>query len=225
MPRLADHDARRRQITDAARRVIVRGGLDAATFQAVAAEAGISVRLVQYYFGTKKAFLLGTLKSVIDAMAFRFIEQFESLDAEPDPRVALQTIGRALLPLDDVRRDEAQVLAAYSTARLTGSQQVPGETLAPARLLVQTLAEHIRRARGQIPEAEAPDVHDVTELDAELLTVLISGLSQSVLSNFHSPERATELLDHTIDRILGSTAPEDRPSRHTRFRVSPSGRV
>jgi len=196
---LADHDARRRQITDAARRVIVRGGLDAATFQAVAAEAGISVRLVQYYFGTKKAFLLGTLKSVIDAMAFRFIEQFESLDAQPDPRVALQTIGRALLPLDDIRRDEAQVLAAYSTARLTGSQQVPTEALAPAQLLVQTMAEHIRRARGLAPDA---DVHDATELDAELLTVLISGLSQSVLSDFHSPERATELLDHTIDRVL-----------------------
>ncbi len=51
MPRLVDHEVRRRQITDAVRRVIVTGGLEAVTFQSVAAEAGISIRLVQYYFG------------------------------------------------------------------------------------------------------------------------------------------------------------------------------
>ncbi|WP_228539386.1 TetR family transcriptional regulator [Nocardia sp. XZ_19_385] len=34
----------RQQITDAARRVIAAGGLEAATFQSVAAEAGVSVR-------------------------------------------------------------------------------------------------------------------------------------------------------------------------------------
>lgn len=207
MPRLADHDARRRQITDAARRVIVRGGLEAATFQAVAAEAGISVRLVQYYFGTKKEFLLGTLKSVIDAMASRFIEQFESLGDDPDPRFALQTIGRALLPLDDLRRDEAQVLAAYQAARLTGSEPLPSETLAPARLLVETLAEHIGRARGYPTGDDSPDTQAAIGLDAELLSVLIPGLSQTVLSDFHTPERAAELLDHAIDRILGPAGP------------------
>jgi len=197
---LADHDARRRQITDAARRVIVRGGLEAATFQAVAAEAGISVRLVQYYFGTKKDFLLGTLRSVIDAMARRFLEQFQSLGAEPDPRYALRTIGRALLPLDDTRRAEAQILAAYQAARLTGSTALPGETLAPARLLEQTLEEHIRRARELTPGAtDMP----AARRDAEMLTVVIAGLSQSVLSDFTSPERAAELLDHAIDRVLG----------------------
>ncbi|WP_040796319.1 TetR/AcrR family transcriptional regulator [Nocardia higoensis] len=210
MPRLADHDARRRQITDAARRVIVRGGLDAATFQAVAAEAGISVRLVQYYFGTKRDFLLGTLKSVIDAMALRFLGQFESLGTEPDPRFALQMIGRALLPLDDIRRDEAQILAAYQAARLTGSPTLPGETLAPARLLEQTLAEHIRRARGLAPGSDSPEGSAAADRDAELLTVVIAGLSQAVLSDFYSPERAAELLDHTIDRVLDSERPRPR---------------
>ncbi|MEV0644912.1 TetR/AcrR family transcriptional regulator [Phytomonospora sp. NPDC050363] len=199
MPRLVDHEVRRRQITDAARRVIVRGGLDAATFQAVAAEAGMSVRLVQYYFGTKKEFLLGTLDSVVHAMAARFTVELEGLGAEPEPRVALRTIGRALLPLDDIRRDEAKVLAAYQAARLSGSQSVPAETLDPAALLVRTAAEHIRRVRD-----DGPDTRAATELDAELFTVLVAGLSQSVLSGFHSTERAAELLDHTVDRVLGS---------------------
>ncbi|MGE2771299.1 TetR family transcriptional regulator [Rhodococcus sp. 1.20] len=62
MPRLVDHEVRQREITDAVRRVIVDGGLAAVTFQSVAAEAGISVRLVQYYFGTKREFFSRRIK-------------------------------------------------------------------------------------------------------------------------------------------------------------------
>ena len=61
MPRRVDHEARRRQITDAVVRLTVKGGLPAATFREVAAEAGVSVRLVQYYFGGN-----GATQSVID---------------------------------------------------------------------------------------------------------------------------------------------------------------
>ncbi|MBA4854545.1 TetR/AcrR family transcriptional regulator [Nocardia farcinica] len=191
MPRLVDHDERRRQITDAARRVIVRGGLAAATFQAVAAEAGISVRLVQYYFGTKKDFLLGTLKAVLDDMAVRFIRQVEALGPDPDPRAAMRATALALLPLDETRRAEALVLSAYQTARLTGSPTIPGETLEAPRLLAQTFAGHLRRARG-------------SDTDAELLTGILVGLTQSTLAGYHTPDRATALVDHALDRLLGS---------------------
>ena len=47
MPKRVDHDVRRRQITDAVCRITVRGGVGAATFREVAAEAGVSVRLVE----------------------------------------------------------------------------------------------------------------------------------------------------------------------------------
>ncbi|MBF6519068.1 TetR/AcrR family transcriptional regulator [Nocardia farcinica] len=198
MPRLVDHDERRRQITDAARRVIVRGGLAAATFQAVAAEAGISVRLVQYYFGTKKDFLLGTLKAVLDDMAVRFIRHVEALGPDPDPRAAMRATALALLPLDETRRAEALVLSAYQTARLTGSPTIPGETLEAPRLLAQTFAGHLRRARGSDTDTEAD-----AEADAELLTGILVGLTQSTLAGYHTPDRATALVDHALDRLLG----------------------
>ncbi|PFX04708.1 HTH-type transcriptional regulator BetI [Nocardia farcinica] len=194
MPRLVDHDERRRQITDAARRVIVRGGLAAATFQAVAAEAGISVRLVQYYFGTKKDFLLGTLEAVLDDMAVRFVRHVEALGPDPDPRAAMRATALALLPLDETRRAEALVLSAYQTARLTGSPTIPGETLEAPRLLAQTFAGHLRRARGSDTDTEA---------DAELLTGILVGLTQSTLAGYHTPDRATALVDHALDRLLG----------------------
>ncbi len=64
MPKRVDHRERRREITDAVIRITLKGGLTAATFHEVAAEAGVSVRLVQYYFGTKDELLLATQRDV-----------------------------------------------------------------------------------------------------------------------------------------------------------------
>src|SRR6201994_5211864 len=58
MPKRADHERRRRQITEALLRVAAARGLHPAALRDVAAEAGLSVRLIQYYFGTKEQLLL-----------------------------------------------------------------------------------------------------------------------------------------------------------------------
>src|SRR5437870_1208569 len=60
MPKRVDHEERRREIVEAVIRITLKGGLTAATVREVAAEAGVSVRLVQYYFGSKDALLLAT---------------------------------------------------------------------------------------------------------------------------------------------------------------------
>ena len=52
MPKKVDHEERRRRITDAVCRITLRGGLNAATFRTIAAEAGMSAPLVQHYFAT-----------------------------------------------------------------------------------------------------------------------------------------------------------------------------
>jgi AcrR family transcriptional regulator len=49
VPRRVDHEQRRRQITDALLRIAGTRGLQAVTMREVAAEAGVSLRLVQYY--------------------------------------------------------------------------------------------------------------------------------------------------------------------------------
>ena len=67
MPKRVDHSVRRRQIIEAVCRITVKGGLASATFREVAAEAGVSVRLVQYYFGTKDELMLSTQRYVAAA--------------------------------------------------------------------------------------------------------------------------------------------------------------
>ena len=61
LPKQVDRHERRREIAAAVVRVVGERGLQGVTFREVAAEAGVSVALVQHYFGTKDNLLIETL--------------------------------------------------------------------------------------------------------------------------------------------------------------------
>lgn len=203
MPKLADHDQRRAQITGAARRVIARDGLAAATFQSVAAEAGVSVRLVQYYFGTKRKFLLATHHAVVADAGTRFTRRLGTLDEDPAPRAVIRAILVELLPTDAARRRDTVVLNAFHTAALTASDVGAEDTLGAPRFLVTTIAEQLRRAREGAPSPAADAAEpDAADLDAELIVAATSGLAQTLLVDESAGGRADELLDRLLDRMV-----------------------
>lgn len=208
MPRLVDHEVRRRHIIDAVRRVIVAGGLEGVTFQTVAAEAGISVRLVQYYFGTKKDFLLATHRSVMEDAGARFMQRWTALGSDATPREALRAVLTELLPLDDQRREEALVLGAFGWAAITGQGIAAEETFAAPRALVMVVADQLRRAQ----HADSSTLRN-PELDAELVAMAIGGLAQGMLQGYGTAESAVELVDHLLDRILGTSSRNDQHQR------------
>src|SRR3954462_11413103 len=115
MPKRVDHEARRRQITEAVCRITVKGGLTAATFREVAAEAGVSVRLVQYYFGSKDELLLITQQHVAARAAERLTAAAATVDA---PRAKLRAIMRSFIPVDDDSREHMLMFVALHTASL-----------------------------------------------------------------------------------------------------------
>jgi TetR/AcrR family transcriptional repressor of bet genes len=198
MPRLADHDERRAQITSAARRVIARDGLGAATFQSVAAEAGISVRLVQYYFGTKRQFLLATHQAVVADAGTRFTRRLSALGADPGPHEVIRAILTELLPTDADRRRDTVVLNSFHAAALTDPDVAAEDTLGAPRFLVRAIAEQLHRVRGDA----TPPGGRAAELDAELIVVGTSGLAQLLLVDDAAGERVAELLDRLLDRLV-----------------------
>lgn len=207
MPRLVDHEVRRRQITDAVRRVIVGGGLEAVTFQTVAAEAGISIRLVQYYFGTKSEFLLATHRSVMQDAGARFERRMTALGEGAAPREAIRAVLTELLPLDEQRREEAIVLGAFGTAAITGRGITAEETFAAPRALVMIVGDQLRRARR--PDGSGP-IHP--DRDAELIAMAIGGLAQSMLQGYGTAQSSIELVDHLLDHVLGPLTAEVEPA-------------
>ncbi|MFD6445502.1 TetR/AcrR family transcriptional regulator [Promicromonospora sp. NPDC060204] len=211
MPRLADHDQRRTQITDAARRVVARAGLEAATFQSVAAEAGVSVRLVQYYFGTKRKFLLATHQAVVADAGTRFTRRLGALGAEPAPREVVRALLVELLPTDAARRQDTVVLNAFHTAALTASDVDGEDTLGAPRYLITAIADQLRRARAGATAPDRAADQDVdpdpdAELDAELIVAAASGLAQTLLVDETASARADRLLDRLLDRLVAPSA-------------------
>ncbi|WP_262700635.1 MULTISPECIES: TetR/AcrR family transcriptional regulator [Streptomyces] len=160
MPRIADHDARHGQITHAVQRLIVRHGLSSVTVARTAAEAGMSVGLVQHYFTAKDEMLLATFTRVNERFTARVDELVNRGEAEG--RTIAEMLRQALtefIPLDDARRAEFLVRRAFAdqathNARLANVQR---ETLVGIRSRV---AQAIKNGTvcGEVPQgADAAD--------------------------------------------------------------------
>lgn len=168
------------------------------TFQSVAAEAGISVRLVQYYFGTKKDFLLATHRSVMDDAGARFTRRRNELGPDATPREAIRAVLTELLPLDEQRREETLVLGAFGWSAITGGGITAEETFAAPRALATIVADQLRRART------GEDAGD-PEADADLVVLAAGGLAQGMMQGYSTSRTPLELVEHLLDRVLGST--------------------
>lgn len=109
MPKIVDHDQRRRDLVQATLRIIARQGLSGATMRDIATEAGFANGAIKPYFATKS-----------DLLAATYLHVFESTNERVDRAVAglaglaaLDAFGREVLPLNDALRDEARVVLAF----------------------------------------------------------------------------------------------------------------
>lgn len=194
MPRRVDHEVRKRQISDAVVRLTVKGGLGAATFREVAAEAGVSVRLVQYYFGTKDQLLLATQRHVAERSIAR-IRRLRA-DAGDTPRDILRTIMRSFVPVDQESRDAMLMYVALFTASLLDPVLKRNEAHEVPASMRNVFAQQLGRAKlraGVDPDQEAL-----------ILLVVVTGLSQGVLDGQITPTDAFDSIDYALDRALRS---------------------
>ncbi|MFD0889708.1 TetR/AcrR family transcriptional regulator, partial [Streptosporangium algeriense] len=121
MNRADNRETRRHDITEAVLRVMTGSGLHAVTMRAVAAEAGVSLRLVQHYFETKQHLMHVTLHRLAEEMAARL--RAKLTDAHRPHDVMAAVLAEAV-PTDE--RSRAFHLAYTSYAVLA----VTDETLA-----------------------------------------------------------------------------------------------
>jgi AcrR family transcriptional regulator len=198
VPRKADREQRRRQIIEALWRITATGGLNAASFRDVAAEAGVSVRLVQYYFGTKDQLLLAALGALAKDVAGRIATRLAALGDDPPPRMVVDAILGEFLPTDDASRQAMLLFIAFHTASLTDPSLARAEALKVPRDLIAVLAEQLRR--GQRSGGTAADL-DVDK-EATVLVTVLTGMATSVLGGIHTVDEAAAILAYQLDRLF-----------------------
>jgi AcrR family transcriptional regulator len=109
MPKIVDHDARRGQIIEAVWALIARRGLGAVTMRELAAEAGYANGALSGYFRNKDEILQAA-----------FEHAFRSTNVRADRAIgdatgltALRRLCVEIMPLDDIRLQEARVVIAF----------------------------------------------------------------------------------------------------------------
>ena len=116
MPRTVDPVERRSRVAAAARAVIARDGLDAASVRRVAAEAGSSTTVVTHYFPDKQALLMAAIQDAYAAVGARMAGH---LEGGPGGLPTVRAILLEALPLDAEREAESRVWMAFWAAAST----------------------------------------------------------------------------------------------------------
>jgi TetR/AcrR family transcriptional regulator, transcriptional repressor of bet genes len=195
MPKLVDHEQRRREITDAFLRITVRGGLGAASFREVAGEAGVSVRLVQYYFGTKAELLHAANREVAQRMSARLARRVARLGADAPPRDVVAAVMKAFLPTDKQSREAMIAFFAFYTAQLTDPTLARRDASDVPRDLTTFIASQIRRAHPARKDAE---------LEAAMIAAALPSVASSVLVGYLDRAEAATIVDYALDRAFPS---------------------
>jgi AcrR family transcriptional regulator len=197
VPKLVDHEQRRRELGAAVWRVIRSRGVDGASIRTVAHEAGWSPGALRHYFSTQSELLSFAMQMVVERIEARVA----ALEPPADPRGAVEQRLHELLPLDKERRAENEVWLAFAGRALVDPQ---------LRARHQEVDEELRRAcLGALQELGSggrlrPGLD--LELEAERLHGLLDGLA---LHTAMRPERMSpERIRLVLARHLDSLDPE-----------------
>ena len=206
MPRRVDHEERRRQIADALLRAAAARGLHATGMREVAAEAGVSLRLVQYYFGTKEELMLAAMQQLAAQFSERGmarIRRIKETGGPASPRDVIAAILTEALPADDERRTFTVLNAAYFALSLTDPALAINPLVRNSNAVIDVVAAQLRAAQaaGDTPACLDPD------LEALSLLAMSQGLGTSVLGGQSSAEQAQAVIDYHLDRLFPPSRP------------------
>jgi AcrR family transcriptional regulator len=185
MPRVVDHERRKRDIADAVWRVIAEEGLAAVTFRRIAKDLGGSTTLVTEAFSNRVDMLTFAVSSRLELWQQTFRESDTN---EGDPVTVLRDLLLGNCPIDpDGLRDTRVWLAS-----IPASEDIVGAT---ARELSSTYGIWLNE---QI--AELLDRIGVSRTAADHLTITVYGISAAVVENPDGwpRQRIESVIDHAL---------------------------
>ncbi|MFC9690668.1 TetR/AcrR family transcriptional regulator [Kribbella sp. NPDC056951] len=186
---------RRTEIAQLVWKIAAEQGLDAVSMRSVAAAAGVSVRVVQYHFGTKHQLLVDSLE-----LLHRTNEQLAAGRIHADltePKALLCAVLDEFLPLDAHRRLSLRALAGYYTRSLT-DPTLAAIFLNGDRSLEEFVALILRYAEEQ--GELRPGVHIAST--ADMLVSGVTGLAMDVVHGTRSARDVREIIARQLDQLF-----------------------
>ena len=197
MPKVVDHDARRRDFIKAAYETITESGLANTTVRAVARKAGYTTGALVHYFGDKDELIRLALDYSGEVVRDRMV----TARRQQRGRKALREIVMAALPLEKQRDANWRVWLALwyhsednADMRREEKRRYREWTGRLARVLEESVSD------GEI--ARTIDV----KLEVQALVAFVDGLGVQHLmsSRGMSAKRLTTLLDRYLDRLYAA---------------------
>ena len=205
MPKIVDHDERRREIAKAVLKVVSREGVRGVTMRVVAAEAGWSTGVLNHYFENKQELLVGGLREAAREAGKNMSRAMK----ERSGRQRLRSIIEEGMPLDE-RREAFCRIFFFFWAEGVGDPGLAAELANYYdwwRNLIREAVEHCQ-AGGWLRALDAG-------LLAEMLVAMADGVAVQAMFSKHPLSRQRQrrhvdewfgILDRTGEYPLAAEA-------------------
>lgn len=188
MPKIVDHEQKRKLIAESAWTIIKEKGIEHASIRSVAAAAGLSPGALRHYFSTQDELLL----FIVDYyLTKRAADREKELQISPIPMTAAKEILVELLPTDTEKRTPSSVWWVFAIRSLTSAALQPKKDE-----LIDGLHFISKAVLQLLAEADLLRSPIDIELETYRLAAVVEGLTILALlrPELYSPE--------TIERIV-----------------------
>ncbi|MFJ5306579.1 TetR/AcrR family transcriptional regulator [Streptomyces sp. NPDC088350] len=196
MPKIVDHEARRREIIEAVWALIARRGLDAVTMRDLAAEAGYANGALAGYFRNKDEILLAAFQHAFESTNVRARESI----ADATGLAALRLLCLEIIPLDDVRLMEARVVIAFWDRAVHDARM--------AEVHENAMAAWREQMRGYLQQARRQGDIGTSTPDDEVVDTLLAALMGFQINAVLLPHSTTPRRQEAVlNGLLGALRP------------------
>jgi AcrR family transcriptional regulator len=193
MPKIIDHDQRRREIVAVAKQLIMNGGFEAATMRSIVTEAGFANGALKHYFPSKDSIVAATFESVLAETT----DRMSALDPDLPPLEALRGAIAAGMPLDEHRIASGRVLLALWEHSVANA-----ELALQYRQLLDAWRDALTRQLATI-RGESRRSISVGALADEIISVTIGA---HVASLMYPPGQLVRRYTHYVDQLIARVA-------------------
>ncbi|MEV6210329.1 TetR/AcrR family transcriptional regulator [Kitasatospora sp. NPDC051914] len=196
-PARGDHDARRRDVSEAVWRVLAARGFGGLTLRAVAAEMGATTGLLTHYFPNKRALVAHALE-VLDRRAAERPRPAAERAAPAGGLAMVRALLLDVLPLDAAGAADNRIWVGSWDAALADGE-LAADHAGRYRRSRERLTEFVAQAQraGELPAGRGPE-----EVAAALQAFVLGLVVQALFAPDEFPaERQIALLDGALAGI------------------------